>query len=349
MRGLLALLVIAGCSATNGATDPPSPAEPDASADDPVDDAGQDRAGAGRDGADRPPAPVDGNRPESPPSTSTTQFQSIGLGPFAVCVADTASLVTCFGRVAGVANGGARHQAPANLNAVALTGHHTGACSILKEPPAADQAIRCWGAFMGTIRPPRVVDPVALTSGNVHACALGRAGSVTCWGEAGHTPPAGLQAKRIASLVFDCAIASDDRVVCWGPGAPAPPADLKAKRIAVGGLYDGTNSHACAITLDDSVVCWGAASSAINVPAGLKGREIATGNTATCAVRMDDGITCWGAGGSARPPAGLRARFVLMNYMSAVAVTMDGRMVFWGDLRDGKDMPPDLRVLLPPP
>jgi hypothetical protein len=280
---------------------------------------------------------TDGAPASPPPMVAELPFRSVGLGPFAACYLNTAHAVSCFGRPSGSSPAPGRDRPPADLPpAVALSGHHVGACAILKTPPAPDDAIRCWGQGFTARRPPRVADPVFLTSGDAHACALGASGAVTCWGASGHTPPAGLRAKRIASSTFDCAIAADDRVVCWGPGAPTPPAGLRARRIATGGHYEGRDLFACAVDLDDKVVCWGAGRGAAP-PAGLIARDVAAAASAACALRADGTVACWG---TISAPQGLETRALLMTYLTAAAVTPEGKLTFWGDLRDGKGTPP---------
>jgi hypothetical protein len=322
--------------------------------------AGGDAASAGRAAPDagspgRPADAAAGAQDGAPLAPGPSGPGRVGLGAWSACAVGADWTARCWGLPHVTANGGNRNQAPEGLKAVALSGHHHGACGILKEPAAPDDAIRCWGADLGRVKPPAVRDPVELTSGDFHTCARARDGAVTCWkgsGEAAAAPadvlatPPGLKAKAICSVTYNCAIGADDAVVCWGGGAPKPPEGLKAKAIACGGWFEyGRGArHACAIGLDDAVVCWGdPAGGATMVPPGLKATAIAAGNQSSCAVGKDDGlVTCWGTLGAdrggvstgfVRTPEKLAARAVFMNHETAAAIGADGRLVVWGVLR----------------
>lgn len=292
---------------------------------------------------------VDGQADPTP--SSTPALGSVGLGPFATCLIDPEHKLHCFGRPVNGDPPISRTRPPQNLGKVlAVAGHHVAVCAILRDPPAPDEAIRCWGYGIGGQRPPRVDRPTQITSGERHSCVTARDGAVTCWGEnaAAHRPPAGLKAKRIASLTFNCAIDLEDRVVCWGPGAVQPPAGLRAKRIDVGGHYSGSSAIACAVSMADEVVCWGTNGGAVlDPPAGLKAKEVDVGHGWACAADLDDAIRCWGAQRGVMPPAGARVRHLFLNYVSAVGVTAEGGLVFWGDAGDGRHRPPIQRVLMP--
>ena len=134
---------------------------------------------------------------------------------------------------------------------------------------------------------------VAISEGQRHLCALGRGGTIRCWGahyfgELGSGPDrhelglgerAGNQPghERVAGIVgavavasgtdFSCAIVSHGGVRCWGlnfVGQVGDGSRLNARfvPVPVTGLAHATaiaagENHACAVVSDGSVACWG--------------------------------------------------------------------------------------------
>jgi alpha-tubulin suppressor-like RCC1 family protein len=181
-----------------------------------------------------------------------------------------------------------------NLVAVATGLSHT--CAM------AAGGIHCWGdnsqgqlgsstsgATTPVLQPtlvPIVIDPVAISSGAQHSCAVRLSGQVLCWGQnssgqlgegtmsslAEPVPVTGLQGavKVTAGATFSCAATGDGAVFCWGDDhygqlgtghevvrpRPATVA-ISARAVAAGG------AHTCAIGRDpvpggaDGFFCWG--------------------------------------------------------------------------------------------
>lgn len=282
----------------------------------------------------------------------------VGLGPVAGCAVNEDFSVTCWGSRHGEdVGGGNRNRAPSSLRAVAVSGHHHSACAILKNPPAPDQAIMCFGSSVdgNLVRPPRFANPVYITSGEYHSCAIARDQTAVCWAgniasNKGLAVPEGVKLRAICSMGYNCGITSDQSVLCWGGKAPRLPAgladSLRAKRIACGGGegYAGP-SHACAIDVNDEVVCWGDnGGGATNVPAGLKASAIAAGLERTCAVALDGKVVCWGRAISGRKPPE-KAASLFMHMLIGAAITPDNKVAVFGDYKgDAMYFPPNVEV-----
>jgi len=142
-------------------------------------------------------------------------------------------------------------------------------CTIALERGVSRQEVRCVGNdSAGQASPPRLwwPEPISLSAGWSHACALGSDGSVICWGEdgAGQRGPAG----------------------GFGPGHHAVDA----------GIY-----HSCRVDAYGAVHCWGS----FDLPGGVHGEttppsdrfvEVAAGYNVTCGLTATGRVLCWGDG-----------------------------------------------------
>jgi alpha-tubulin suppressor-like RCC1 family protein len=134
-------------------------------------------------------------------------------------------------------------------------------------PSGVHRSVRCWGwnqygqlgdgTTVSRLVPVTVrgnlTDPVAVTVGEHHSCALESAGTVRCWGRGSHGQ------------------LGDGRTpVPGGPGQPNQPPPTQTtplfpvRYIPVGSVNDveataiaAGREHTCAVLVDTSVVCWG--------------------------------------------------------------------------------------------
>lgn len=204
-------------------------------------------------------------------------------------------------------------------------------------------SVKCWGfnsdgqlgngSYTKSAQPVDVVgldrDVIAVGAGEVHACALTRAGAVKCWGSnfAGQigadivdraTPIGvkGLDSGVVALSVGDrqnCVIMSTGTVKCWGghivnvDGTGAPyPIDFPELGTGVIAVSAGDN-NTCAITSSGVAMCWGhmylggsGSSDVINLrPSNVPGltervKSISPGEVHTCVVTESGAAKCWG-------------------------------------------------------
>jgi len=165
------------------------------------------------------------------------------------------------GRLGGIAHA-ARHVA-------GLVGGMTGACAITMP----DQLLRCWGTNAngvfgeaGTSYVPAVLlgEPAYWISqfaiGEEHACSLGVAGDVYCWGvlEQPFANPVTLLPPDVIAITATardaCPLTSAGAVLCWQ--AFDPPVGVPGLDSGVTALA-GANHHTCALLSSGAVACWG--------------------------------------------------------------------------------------------
>ncbi|MEZ5169635.1 MAG: hypothetical protein R3A49_02680 [Acidimicrobiia bacterium] len=128
-----------------------------------------------------------------------------------------------------------------------------------------------------------ITDATAVATGPAHACALRKAGTVSCWGE--------------VEMLGDGT---------WEPDRPAGPEQVEqiidATAVSVG------DKHACVLLADGTVSCWGdnsdgqlgndAVGDFERIPVPVEGitdaTAIASGTNDTCALLADGTVSCWG-------------------------------------------------------
>ncbi len=273
----------------------PQSQEPDAGAPEPQQDAGT-------------PPPMGTDNWLSPIAYSQTLHASF----FHICLIDNDKSVSSW------PDGRPSATVPAGTKTFDVSGNHHHNCFV---PPPGNSVV-CNGALKSVKTPNTVKNPLMTVGGDHHVCALSSDNSVACWGDssagANLAAPVGLKAKFIAAVgAFNCAIRVDDSVVCWGINPVTPPAGLRAKMISVGAQIvrhadpqTNVTHHACAIDLSDTVRCFGDnPQGQLNVPADLKAKDVASGDSSNCALKLDGEAVCWGqVSNSVRMPAGLMGR-----------------------------------------
>jgi alpha-tubulin suppressor-like RCC1 family protein len=178
-------------------------------------------------------------------------------------------------------------------------------------------------------------DPMDVTAGGQHACAIFTDGGVWCWGRNEHgelgdetttnrtqpvrvSVPAPALQVRAGGNNSTCALLADGTVWCWGTNgggmlglgttdasvpSPTPLPLTDIQEIAVG------YTHACALDMDHRLFCWGAntlqqvgngssmnALSPVQVAASVA--KVSAGGFHGCAVKLDGSLACWGSNGS---------------------------------------------------
>ncbi|MGK3998518.1 hypothetical protein [Sorangium sp. So ce1024] len=137
-------------------------------------------------------------------------------------------------------------------------------------------------------------DPVEISAGFAHTCALRRDGSVWCWGRNGYGET-GTQPTN-------------------NTGVPAQvPLPGKAIHVAAGGGFsragaDTAPAHSCAVMEDTSILCWGSGgqgqlgngtfspwSPPTQVVSMINVAQLSLGAAHSCAVKAGDELYCWGS------------------------------------------------------
>lgn len=177
--------------------------------------------------------------------------------------------------------------------------------------------VRCWGAFsdgqlgipgiaeeIGDDELPTSLEPIelgepalALSSGDLHTCALLEFGRVRCWGRGTH----GALGYGSTETIGDDETPADAGDVLVGPAV---------EQLAAGGnrtciLAQGASGH---------VRCWGSPilgygnleqigddetpSDAGNIVLSRGARAVDTGQRSACAILQDGAVQCWGDGGT---------------------------------------------------
>lgn len=204
--------------------------------------------------------------------------------------------------------------------AARIAAGQTATCAALE-----DGTVMCWGGLPTPREPPpgapvaqsKLPAPVAdlagvaaVSVGGAHACALGRDGSVRCWGENnkgqlgdGTTAPRerpapvpGLRgvAQINAGASWTCALLRDARVSCWGA---MDDLALGPRPKLVAGL-SGLASIAgtCGRGTEGAVSCRRADGFEVVEESGAA--QIAAGRTHACLLTTAGEVRCWGSNGA---------------------------------------------------
>jgi alpha-tubulin suppressor-like RCC1 family protein len=255
--------------------------------------------------------------------------------------------------------------APRWLNATAISVGGDNACAI---SPTAGAL--CWGAptygklgvgqmAMWPLRPTRIAGNVpflAVTTGNVHSCALTAAGRAYCWGDVTHS-----------KLGYNT---GSERAI-WQ--ALPVSSDTVFKSLSLG------SEHTCGLTLRGVALCWGNGSYGQNGPKvngvdthskptvvseSILFSALATGGRHTCGISNIGDLYCWGSS-SGQPNLAPNDPFFVVSRVSnaprlvsitageyhTCGLTADGVAYCWGwnnygQLGDGVSVPSDPNLRL---
>ena len=152
-----------------------------------------------------------------------------------------------------------------------------------------------------------------LSVGLYHACAIGTAGDLACWGteymgsiSQKPTAPTGQKFTQVAAgAVHSCALVDDGTIICWGNNqsgqttVPSLTNGLVYTKVKVSrGTGDPTSSFyaSCAMRSDGTIDCWGSGrvGGAPPLPAGTTYTDLDMGDLHACAARSDGAVVCWG-------------------------------------------------------
>jgi alpha-tubulin suppressor-like RCC1 family protein len=276
---------------------------------------------------------------------------SIAVGSFHSCAVTTAGIGKCWGnnQWGQIGDGTTDFQTvPAAVIGLssgvkALSAGSTNTCAL-----TAASAVQCWGGneqgqvgdgttFQRVV--PTTVSGLsdgatAVTTGQLHSCALTVTGTVRCWGN-----------NRLGQLGDGT---TENRVV-----PVTVPGLSSVISISAG------SDHTCAVLSGGSLRCWGGNSDGQlgdgtttdrSTPVAVYGlpgsvREVTAGGRHTCAIDTDGGVHCWGNNGAGQlgdgtitdslrpvPVSGLsRAISLAAGWAHTCALTSNHEMVCWGN------------------
>jgi len=199
---------------------------------------------------------------------------------------------------------------PVSLSgATAIDGFGFHMCAI------AQGEVQCWGVdTYGKSTPPVLYNPVAITVGTQHSCAIDETTSgpeVICWGDdssgQSSAPALGHPTAIDAGDKTTCAVHQGGKIACWGDNTAAvasPPAAITdAIDVSVG------LNMACALSRDGSVQCWGAPGDhgQSSSPITQNALQLESGFLHSCLLDAQAGAQCWGwdMDGQSSSPVGL--------------------------------------------
>ncbi len=276
-------------------------------------------------------SPPGGDRPQ-PRLPEDGRFTAISAGYFYVCALRPDGAPVCAGRGDF---GGGRPPSNESLTAVSVGASHTcglrrdgspicwgnvGQSKLNSEPNPS-----IWGAVAGgeplDVSWPEGETFTAVSSGNVHACALREDGTPVCrltytpgddYDFSLRDPPDG---ERFASISsgswYTCGLRANGSPLCWASleGEDVgelpdfgPPEEERFTAISSG------DAHACALREDGSAACWAMTEFAdddatgdwevhdvgqTDPPEGETFTAISSGSEHTCAIRTNGSLVCW--------------------------------------------------------
>jgi alpha-tubulin suppressor-like RCC1 family protein len=202
----------------------------------------------------------------------------------------------------------------------------------------------CGKACFYTCQAGTCSDPVEISVGATHTCAVLGTGAVSCWGDN--------SSGQLGNGTTGGTFPKPTQVTLPGP----------ATRISAGGSPSSTASHTCALLASGQVYCWGSNTSlqlangstmdtptpkpVVGLPAGVT--AVSAGSTHTCAIAGTQ-LSCWGnntvgqigngiMGGTQSTPASVLGNVaqVEAGWQYTCAVDTAGKAFCWGLNTDGR-------------
>lgn len=168
--------------------------------------------------------------------------------------------------------------------------------------------------------------------GSRHACAIGKNGTIQCWGSNSNGndqlgAPSGTFQQIYAGAWHTCALDKNGEIQCWGSNSDgqARPPSGQFKQVTSG------NSHSCALRLNGEVTCWGSREfGQAESPSGTF-RQVGAGADVTCGVTTDGRVKCWGLQSDVltQVPSG-QFRQVATGLFHACALDKNNEVKCWG-------------------
>jgi alpha-tubulin suppressor-like RCC1 family protein len=202
-----------------------------------------------------------------------------------------------------------------------------------------------WGAYenwsssrgfwtVPMVPPPGLTNIVEIASGENHALALRRDGTVFAWGNNAWgqtTLPVGLTnvIAIAAGANNNIALKSDGTLSAWGEFASMPVGPTNVVSVSAG------RWHTAALRKDGTVSVWGVNNSGqMNVPSDLTNAvAIASGYDHILALRADGTVVAWGNNNeyqSTVPPGTSNIVAIACGDFHSVALKADGTLIAWG-------------------
>jgi len=223
--------------------------------------------------------------------TGLLNIADLAVNSFQACVIEDSQdnkSVQCWG-------GG--QMPPALTETIDIDGFSEHMCAV------ANGAVTCWGINdLGQSAPPQLLDPVAVTAGGKHSCAIDQnvsGNTVHCWGANNwgqSTVPVLLNPTVIdAGENSTCALHNGGELACWGKkveGDVPPPLFHDGVDVSVGA------NMACIVRREGVVECWGEQGAPWVPPVEISGAaQIDSGDFHSCVLDSSQTVVCWGESG----------------------------------------------------
>jgi hypothetical protein len=259
--------------------------------------------------------------------------QMIASGSTHSCVIDATGVLRCWG--AGTTNTGYPEFGQSIVPT--LTNPVAVSAGSFHTCALDDAGVHCWGNnIQGQTIVPTLTNPTALDAGGSNTCALDDSG-VHCWGNNGFgqtTVPALTNPVAVSTGNTTCALDATG-VHCWGNNSDG--------QTSVPALTNPTavsvgQSHICALD-NTGVHCWGNNSDGQTaVPLLTNPTAVSAGSNNTCALDAT-GVHCWGNNNDGQNTVPALANPVAVSTDGGhVCVADDDGVHCWGDNTNGQSV-----------